>query len=386
MGFLDSLGDALLTQYGAGENKMRSLDVLREDGSVQKYGKLGEFASKFDTSAERSYTEEGSFRTDLYNPKPKQLEIMMQEPDVTVLIKKRAFGSLADGNRPDLMNADERLLYKATKVLFQNKCKQISDFEKLSKIARVSEEIGNVDYNLLPVIFNVADSLKSGTNGLNGSSSIGGLSGTMGKFQNIVDKVRRAVNFSQDHIYTTWLNDTTVPGKNYLGTGTGVIELTTNVDINTTTSVNWGGGNCGLTISDPYELMRITNNDIENAIADASNFSYNNTFIQFGTSSLLATIEQSKTQLNTVRAGRGANPIKWIVSPETYLGKRLRAIVDNVGEEINFDGNMLKITVDDASRYGGDLGNEGLGGNQELDLFKTIAKSIYNHILVASSS
>src|SRR5258708_4507422 len=116
---LSNLGDVLNQQFLTGDNKNRSLDIVH-DGHTQRYGKLGDFANRFDQSAERSYVEEGFHRSDFFNRSPKQRDILLQDPDLTVLVKKRMFGSLAENYRPDLADAQEKLFIKATKVLFQN--------------------------------------------------------------------------------------------------------------------------------------------------------------------------------------------------------------------------------------------------------------------------
>ncbi len=80
--YLSSLGKMIADEFNQdfhlGENTQRTVD-------------LGDFAKKIDQSAERSYYEEGSNRLNLT---PKQSKILMQEPEVTVLVKKRAFSSL----------------------------------------------------------------------------------------------------------------------------------------------------------------------------------------------------------------------------------------------------------------------------------------------------
>src|SRR5208282_3278008 len=80
------------------------------------------------------------------------------EPDAVVLVKKRAFSSLAENYRVDYMNQEEKLYMKATRFLFQNKCRQISTFEKLSKIARIGEAAGSLDAQLMPLIMSLVDS------------------------------------------------------------------------------------------------------------------------------------------------------------------------------------------------------------------------------------
>src|SRR5574337_1417287 len=100
MGFLGELANQISSQFSLGENTNHSLDAV-VDGQQVKYGSLGDFATKFDQSAERRYVEEGYLRRDPYNVDPKQFEILMQEPSGTILIKKRMFTSVAENFRPD---------------------------------------------------------------------------------------------------------------------------------------------------------------------------------------------------------------------------------------------------------------------------------------------
>lgn len=388
--FLSNLGDILNTQFETGESKLRTLDIAK-DGHVQRYGQLKDFANKFDQSADRSYTEEGSQRTDFYNPKPKQLDILMQDPDVTVLVKKRAFASLAENFRPDLMDEQEKLFYKATKVLFQNKCKQLAAHEKLSKISIISAEIGRVDYHLLPILFSATDALTQipGAAGFDGAQD--SINGTLSKFKSIVNRVREIVALSQDNYYTTWLTNIPDSFRSNFGEGTGVIEFTNISSLSTTTTLQFGKGSFSLNFNDPYELMLITNKDIEQAINDASNRFYNNSFIQLGLSSLDETITNQKRILRLARLGRNVNPISFIVSPDTYLGKRVRAIIDNIGYEINFDassiGNIIGTNnIDPSAKKGSEaLGNDGLNDN-EINLFNNIVSMLYNQLSITANS
>ena len=90
MAFLDDLGGSLNSmlqeQIGLAEGKPGNLD-----GDLPgDFGKLGDFAARIDKSAQRSYVEDGVIR----NIRPRALEIISQEPDMTVVIKKRLFASL----------------------------------------------------------------------------------------------------------------------------------------------------------------------------------------------------------------------------------------------------------------------------------------------------
>ena len=94
MSFLGDLADQISSQFNFGENTTTTLDGII-DGQNVKYGSLGDFASQFDQSAERRYVEEGYLRRDPYNTDPKQFETLWQEPNATVLVKKRMFSSIA---------------------------------------------------------------------------------------------------------------------------------------------------------------------------------------------------------------------------------------------------------------------------------------------------
>jgi hypothetical protein len=392
--FLSNLGDILNQQFSTGDSKLKSLEIA-QDGHTNQYGHLGDFANKFDQTADRSYTEEGAQRIDYNNYAPKQLNISLQDPSATVLVKKRMFASLAENFRPDLMDAHEKLFYKTTKVLFQNKCTQISSYEKLCKISQISSDLGRVDYHLLPIIFSLTDNisqLPGTTLGAYGADSLqDSINGTLSKFSNIVDRVKQIYALSQDNPYTTWIAGIPDTFRSSFSQGTGVIEFNNVTSFTTTTTLDFAQGNFTLNFSDPYKIMRITNLDIEQAINDATNRFYSNSFLQFGITSLDQTISLQKQQLNLNREVRGANPINFLVSPDTYLGKRVRAIIDNIGFEINFDassiGNLAgSNNIDPSALEGSDaLGNDGLSSN-EVVIFNNIVSSLYSQISLVTNT
>lgn len=380
--FLGSLGDALNNQFQNSDSKNRAIDIAL-NGNSKYYGTLGDFSNNFDQHADRSYTEEGSFRTNYYDPKPKHLDILMQDPDITVLVKKRAFASLAENFRTDLMDEQETLFLRATKALLQNKCKQISAYEKLAKISVITTDIGRVDYNLLPIIFSATDELSQLTGSVQGFvGTQGSINDSLTKFKQIVDRVREIVAFSQNNYYTTWL--TNVPDNftsNFIG-GTGVIEFTNVTSLSTTTSIKFGGGNFSLNFYDPYELMLITNLDIEQALNDATNRFYSNSYQKFGITALDQTIAQQKQLLNQARASRQVNTISFNIAPDPYLGQKVFAIIDNIGYNIIFNpgGIGLNGSIDPSALQGSEaLGNQGLSPN-EVSLFNGIVAMLYTQI------
>ena len=194
-----------------------SLDIS-SNGQIQKYGKLGEFAKKFDQTAERRYVEQGYYQNNFFgsiHQVQKNSEVLFQEPEATILVKKRMFSTLAENTRLDYMDFDEKLFYKASKILFQNKANQIAAFEKLSKIERIAVAMGQVDTQLFPLLVNLSDLIKD--NYYSGQST---------KFSSAIDKIRQIVAFQNPNTTTTWLSDQLNTYKSQTGAGTGVIELT----------------------------------------------------------------------------------------------------------------------------------------------------------------
>lgn len=377
MSFLGDLADQISSQFNLGENTTTSLDAII-DGQQVKYGALGDFAKNFDQSAERRYVEEGYLRRDPYNTDPKQYEILWQEPNATVLVKKKMFSSIAENFRPDYMDDDEKIYYKAMRILFQNKCNQISALEKLSKIQKITAAVGSVDSQLMPVIITLAD---QANNGFGNGGNLFGLfpSGnpftTQGasNFIKTVDRLRVLYAFNQTNPYTTWITDSTNLYNSIFGTGTGTIEITNFTRVNTTTTTSIGSpGRFDLSISDPYEAMLITDYDIEVALSDATNLFYNSKTFQFGVTSANQVITDRQQQLSALRSARGASNITFKIDPDTLLGKRVTAIIDRLGVEIPFQYNPLGalslgsssgVTVPDPYLRGSSIPNpDGTGG------------------------
>lgn len=345
MGFLSDLADQIDSQLSVGENTSHTLDAV-VDGQNQKYGALGDFAKKFDQSAERRYVEDGFLRKDPFNTDPKQFEVLMQEPSATVLVKKRMFSSINENYRPDYMDADEKLYFKAMKVLFQNKCRQIAALEKLSKIQKITSGVGNISEQLMPIIISLTDDAGSGFSaggpgwfGQSQNSLFGQINsnGDVAKFTQVIDRVRRLYAFNNTNPLTSWITDPTNLFQSQFGQGTGTIEITnfTNISTTVTTDIK-SPGSFNLTISDPYEAMLITEYDIERALSDATNSFYNHKIYQFGQTSADQIIADTTARLNQLRSLRKVSPITFKINPDTLLGRRVIAIVDRQGVELPF--------------------------------------------------
>jgi hypothetical protein len=383
---LTGLGEMLAQQYNVGGSKDVAINIAQTGTNLQ-YGSLGGLASSFDqTTAQRSYYEQGSRRPNFFAPKPDILNVLMQDPDITVLVKKRAFTSLADNYRPDLMDAQDKLFYKATKVLFQNKCKQISNYEKLAKIAQISSAIGGVDESLLGMIFSLTDNINSLPSAFGQADLQTPINNSLSQFTSIVNRVREVVAMSQDNLTTSWITNIPNSFRSTFGEGTGVIELTTCKSVKTTTSIHLNEGSFTLSLIDPYQLMRITGNDIDQALYDSTNILYQNQFVQLGVQSLNQLISDRKQELNISRNSRGASTISFIVEPYAYLGKQVQAVIESIGYQIQFNGNATSVSIDPSALEGSiALGNEGLSSS-EVGLFTAIVESLYTQMTIASSS
>jgi hypothetical protein len=423
MTFLSSLADQINNQFSIGENTNHTLNSVNQDGKTIAYGSLGDSAQLIDKTAERRYTEEGYLRKDPYNVVPKQFEILTQQPNATILVKKRMFSSIAENFRPDFMDEDEKLYYKSIRVLFQNKCNQISALEKLSKIEKITSASGQIDNILIPLIISLTDTINDGMEKGSNLFNTFGSSSALNKeaassFIKTVDVLRRIYAFNSTNQYTTWLTDSTNLIESTFGKGTGVIEITNfaSLNTNTTTSIS-SPGSASFNIIDPYELMVITEFDIEKAIADSTNVFYNSKLYQFGKDNANKLISDLKVRLNKYRADRGASPISFKVNPDTMLGKRVVAIIDRQGIELPFvydsssaagilSGGVFGSGVSVSPEYlrdGAIAGFDGLdaqkksfstldktgthvGPDSELSLFSRLVKTIFGQLSLEANS
>lgn len=380
--FLESLANQLEQNFALGENTNRSLnDVV--DGNVAPYAKLGDFSNKFDKTEERQYVEEGYLREDAFTVSAKPSKITWQEPEATVIIKKAMFSSVANNYRPDFMDQEERLFYRASKALFNNKCKQISAFEKLTKFEQAYEQVQEIDPIIVPYVIQLAETLNSDIS----KSPIDRL---------VVDRLQKAFAYNKNFRKTTWHADSTKMFSSPIDESTGVIELTNFTNLTTNTTVERGsGGNATFSLEDPYELMLITEHDIESAISDAANLFTNSKAFSFMFSKLEDLLNDNLKKLVELRKARGVSNIKFEVNPETVFGKRVIAIVERSGTEIPFEYSLFGGTSvsEEYFKDGSALGVEGLNTksvnlsdinfiftDSELSLFKEIVGQFFQKI------
>jgi hypothetical protein len=321
MSGLDSLLGAINQFTGVSENQPGTLNTSLGE-FVINYGKLGDFSSKIDQSAQRSYVEDGFIRS----VRPRQSEILMQEPDVTVIIKKRMFSSLIENYKPELMDAKEKLFYRASKKLFENKCKAISAYESLTKIDRIIQNSGAMNNYMVPVVTNALDILTGA-----------GLSLVDGKTMAMLNTIQKVQTLSDPNYRTTWITEKEIPAVSDLGEGTGTFEITNISSIQTTSSVEFGGGSASFTLEDPYRMTIVTTRDIEKAIQESYSGFLNNAFFRITEAQLQTTVDDLRRQLDSARKERGASAIRFFINEDSLLFKKLRAVIDEEAREISFE-------------------------------------------------
>lgn len=369
-GFLNGLkdiGSEFLKQsnayVNAGENTPRSLDAPNPDNpdEVVDFGLLGDYARKVDKNAQRSYVESGY----ISNVRPRFLEVLLQEPDMTVVVKKRMFTSLIDNYRIDMMDEAERNFIRASKVLLKNKCQAFSTYERLTKLERIVENRGILDDTLAPAFIAGIEALESfGVNIVNP------------QVRSIFDRVKKLQAFSEPELFTTWFVEQDAPYD--LGEGIGTFSITSVSNISTNVSTRLGGGNANLTIEDPYHLLSISELDIDRAIADVYNPKQSSSLFQFSEQELARQNNDLKQKLNRGRVARGAPPIIWKINDDSILNKRIRAFIDEAGRELIFSFNPglngigAKVELDPSGR----AGDIGLTSDEEKD-FEKITKNFY---------
>lgn len=375
MGLSNLLG-AVNQLAGTADNSPRNLDgaLPSDPNTIVNFGALGDFVNKIDTSAQRQYVENGYVR----NIRPRQLEILMQEPDMTVLIKKRMFSSLAENFKPELMDIKEKLFYRASKKLFATKCATIAAYERLSKVDKIISNGGVINDYMFPIIFSGLDIL-----------SEAGINIVDSKTQGSLDSLRKVKYLSDPKYKTNWVTITELPPLSDIGDGTGVIEFTNISTMNSTTSVSFGQGSGSITIEDPYKLLVISNEDIEKAIIDSAGGFLQNAFFKITQVTLEQTIDQLRSQLNNIRSSRGATGIRFLINEDALLFRKVRAIIDEEGREINFnyDGGLAGIGSDVDIDAGAFVGINGLNNKtNEVDVFKQLLKNIYQLMSMQKST
>ena len=341
MSFWDGVKDfASVTQemFMAKENTTRSFSDAATNllDTVQK-------------SAQRTYINSGFM--DSYRTKPNVRNVVAQTPELILLVKKRMFSSLQENYPMDKMDKDERHFMRASKKLFQNKCKELAAYEALTKLQKTVQKTGVLNTALASMIMDFVDSTENlfvSAAAVTGGAYDLGLTSTLPdnrvannlfesqgikKFSAILEKLRQVLAYNGFSTNTQWVSN----GKNSglfdaSGFGSGVIELTLVSAFNSTTSLSFGGGSASFTVQDPCRICFIDDADIERAMYETSPTGFAITSVL--SENLKIQIDAATQNLNNSRRERGASTVTYKVNPYAKIYNRVTVILDNYGTEL----------------------------------------------------
>jgi hypothetical protein len=254
----------------------------------------------------------------------KTRQILTQEPNATIYIHKRAFSTLRNENDTRFMNKGEKLFLRATKILFQNKCSQLAAYEAITKASKLLSEDAQLDATRLDAIADYLDSgYQSAVGVINNAfvvqasaeltdevyKQLNALKDSYAKVVPAIKGVRKAAQNQKklnSATYTNWVIDPDMADVVNVGRGAGVIELTTVTDINTALKLDGGDlGSVQFSMEDPYNLTKVSSDDLEIALSTAFAEVTTNT-VNSDPAAILQAAREQDQQLQTARRNRVA--------------------------------------------------------------------------------
>ena len=338
------------SNFLARENKNRSLTSMAEV-----------LLNTIDRTAQRSYV--GSGFSNISRTRPNIQNVITQSPEAIVVIKKKIVSSLADNYSgiTEMLNDDEIQFIRASKKLFENKCIEISNYEKLTKLNSVLNNVGTLTSPIAQAIYEVVSNIEATDfNKLNGYDGVIDSSSKILSFgtgiipekvlnqikanADIIKKIKGALKLNGFEQTTTWLKTNNKNVEDVLGDGIGTIELTMVTNIQTRCGLNLGEGSCSFMVSDPYHILFITEVDIEKAIFQTSykRYSVFNTTANFLEEETLTL----QNEINASRASRNASKLSFSTNIHTRVYNKVLIILDALG---------VQVTNDDGTEFYKDL-------------------------------
>lgn len=224
----------------------------------------------------------------------KKRRVTSQEPKATIYIQKRAFRALRNEHDTRFMDSGEKLLLRATKILFENKCNQIAAYESLTKVKTLLTDEAELDAARVRVIADIltqnsealvqsindailAEFEATGDPGVfeRSDEALAGLNDVLNEVDKLskitLQSVARSAEKTKTEDVTTWVVDPeNADDLVAVGRGSGTIEFTLASSINTSLNLDAGNmGNFSFSVVDPYNLTKITADEIEVALAAA---------------------------------------------------------------------------------------------------------------------
>ncbi len=257
-------------------------------------------------------------------------QVFSQTPQMSVLIKKRSFSSLNNLYDPSLMDLGEKWLFRATKKLFSNKCAQIRDYEFLTKIEKMNDAGTASSKALLSLLtgFLFEKEIQS-KNKIPGESE----SNTSADFFSSTFQLEKLMRARENVNVTTWFAEPDLPIIEELGFGSGVFETTLVTNLNTSLGID-GSGSFSFSLQNPYNMMMVTEHDIERSLIGTSLTQISNAVSHAG-SLALSTAQENDGFLQKERSERGMSTITFTAN--IGVGSEATALIDAIGYELTKD-------------------------------------------------
>lgn len=243
-------------------------------------------------------------------------QVYSQTPTMSVIIKKRTFSSLGHLNDPTLMDPADLWLMRATKKLISNKCVQMAQYERLSKIAALIDKGASPQAIMASIITTALDEEVGDANAFSSARAL-----------------EKAALDRQPPSITTYYVDPDLPILEDLGPGTGTFEITVVADVQTGLGLD-GEGSCSFNIEDPYRILIVTEEDIETALRDTALSSFVRAISLAATMSL-DSAQSKDAQLSSARRARNRSEISFTIGVGGNAG--VRAVLDAIGFQITAD-------------------------------------------------
>lgn len=242
-------------------------------------------------------------------------QVYSQSPNISVIIKKKAFSGLRHLYDPSLMDPAEKWLMRAIKRLVRAKCEAMALYERLTKIQRLEESGASPGLIMASLVTTLAEER--------------GINNTFTSAMNL----QRAQADRQPPEITTYYTDYNLPWVEELGPGNGIFEITAITDVNTNLDLN-GNGNCSFNIEDPYRILIVNEGDIENAIRETALSGFVD--VISATAGVALTVAQTNdSMLEKERSSRNASSISFSIGIGSESS--VSAVIDAIGFEINAD-------------------------------------------------
>lgn len=212
MGFWDGVkafGEATKEMFSAKESTVRGFSDAAQS-----------LLSTVNQTAQRTYI--GSGFMDEYRSKPNVRNVVSQNPELIVVVKKKMFSSLQENYPIVQMDMDEKHFIRASKKLFANKCKELAAYEALTKVEKVVRQNGVLNTGSAAFILDLIDSVEmlflTGSNLASLSSAQGIIpptsisstnsilaQGALSDFSKIIERLRQVLAYNSYSTTTNWI-------------------------------------------------------------------------------------------------------------------------------------------------------------------------------------